>query len=127
MVTPVAKGRTPHSEPDYIARAEALATDFAARAAEHDRTGSFPFENFRELSEAGLLSLTVPAVHGGAGAGARYAARVVGIIGKADPSTALVLSMHTINHLVIARSPTWPARLSRKLARESVEGLALVN
>ncbi|MET4796038.1 alkylation response protein AidB-like acyl-CoA dehydrogenase [Bradyrhizobium japonicum] len=97
------------------------------RAAEHDRTGSFPFENFRELSEAGLLSLTVPAVHGGAGAGARYAVRVIGIIGKADPSTALVLSMHYINHLVMGRSPTWPLRHSRKLARESVEGLALVN
>ncbi|MGY4378567.1 alkylation response protein AidB-like acyl-CoA dehydrogenase [Bradyrhizobium sp. i1.3.6] len=127
MVTSVAKGRAAHSEPDYIARAEALAEGFAARAAEHDRTGSFPFENFRELSEAGLLSLTVPAVHGGAGAGARYAARVIGIIGKADPSTALVLSMHYINHLVMGRSPTWPAKLSRKLARESVEGLALVN
>ncbi|MGX1044331.1 alkylation response protein AidB-like acyl-CoA dehydrogenase [Bradyrhizobium diazoefficiens] len=127
MVVSAAKGRTAHSEPDYIARAEALAEGFAARAAEHDRNGSFPFENFRELSEAGLLSLTVPAVHGGAGAGARYAARVIGIIGKADPSTALVLSMHYINHLVMARSPTWPARLSRKLARETVEGLALVN
>ncbi len=127
MVTSVAKGRAAHSEPDYIARAEALAEGFAARAAEHDRAGSFPFANFRELSEAGLLSLTVPAVHGGAGAGARYAARVIGIIGKADSSTALVLSMHYINHLVMGRSPTWPAKLSRKLARESVEGLALVN
>ncbi|WP_441253389.1 acyl-CoA dehydrogenase family protein [Bradyrhizobium sp. 613_E4_N2_2] len=127
MVTSVAHGRAAHSEPDYIARAEALAEGFAARAAEHDRAGSFPFANFRELSEAGLLSLTVPAVHGGAGAGARYAARVIGIIGKADSSTALVLSMHYINHLVMGRSPTWPAKLSRKLARESVEGLALVN
>ncbi|WP_036037525.1 acyl-CoA dehydrogenase family protein, partial [Bradyrhizobium yuanmingense] len=127
MVTSIAKGRTAHSEPDYIARAATLATSFAARAAAHDRVGSFPFANFRELSEAGLLSLTVPAVHGGAGAGARYAARVLGILGKADPSTALVLSMHYINHLVMARSPNWPARLSRKLARESVEGIALIN
>lgn len=127
MVISAAKGRTAHREPDYFVRAEALAEVFAARAAEHDRTGSFPFENFRELFEAGLLSLTVPAAHGGGGAGARYAARVLGILGKADPSTALVLSMHYINHLVMARSTTWPARLSRKLARESVEGLALIN
>lgn len=127
MVTSAAEDRTVHSEPDYVARTETLAAGFAARAAGHDRTGTFPFQNFGELSEAGLLSLTVPAVHGGAGAGARYAARVIGIIGKADPSTALVLSMHYINHLVMARSPTWPARLSRKLARESVEGLALIN
>jgi alkylation response protein AidB-like acyl-CoA dehydrogenase len=127
MVTSVAKGRTAHSEPDYIARAEELAEGFAARAAEHDRTGSFPFENFRELSEAGLLSLTVPAAFGGAGAGARYAARVLGIVGSACASTALVLSMHYINHLVMARSPIWPARLSRKLAHETIEGLALIN
>jgi alkylation response protein AidB-like acyl-CoA dehydrogenase len=127
MVKTLAQGRLSQDEPDYIARAETLAKDFAARATVHDRTASFPFENFRELSEAGLLSLTVPAVHGGAGAGARYTARVIGIVGKADPSTALVLAMHSINHLVMARSPTWPARLSRKLARETVEGIALVN
>ncbi|MFK9828031.1 acyl-CoA dehydrogenase family protein, partial [Escherichia coli] len=77
MVTSVAQGRVAHGEPDYIARAEALAPGFAARAAEHDHTGSFPFENFRELSEAGLLPLTVPAALGGAGAGARYTARVL--------------------------------------------------
>src|SRR4051812_17703840 len=125
MVTSIAKGRAAHHEPDYIARAEALAEAVAARAAEYDRTGSFPFENFRELSEAGLLSLTVPAAHGGAGAGARYAARVLGIIGKADPSTALVLSMHYINHLVMVRGPTWPGRLSRQLPRGRVESLSL--
>ena len=127
MVSSLAKDRSALCEPDYVARAAALAEGFVARAAEHDRTGSFPFENFRELSRAGLLSLTVPAALGGAGAGARYAARVLGIIGKADPSTALVLSMHYINHLVMARSQTWPAKLSRKLARETVEGLALIN
>jgi len=127
MVISATKGRSAQSEPDYVIRAEALAEDFSVRAGEHDRAGSFPFENFRELSEAGLLSLTVPAAFGGAGAGARYTARVLGIVGKACPSTALVLSMHYINHLVMARSPTWPVRLSRKLAHESVEGLALIN
>ena len=60
-------------------------------------------------------------------AGAAEAARVLGIIGEADPSTALVLSMHYIQHLVMARSSRWPARLSRKLARETIDGVALVN
>jgi alkylation response protein AidB-like acyl-CoA dehydrogenase len=131
MVTPLGHsavtGRAAQGEPAPVERALVLAANFAERAAEHDRDGSFPFENFRELSEAGLLSLTVPAALGGAGAGAKYAARIVGIIGKADPSTALVLSMHYINHLVMARSATWPARLARRLARETVEGLALIN
>jgi len=107
--------------------ARMLASEFAARAAQHDRDASFPFENFKELSEAGLLALTVPAALGGHGAGALDAARIIGIFGKADPSTALVLSMHYIQHLVMARSTRWPGRLSRKLAREAVEGVALIN
>ena len=82
-------------------------------------TRSFPFENFKELAEAGLLALTVPTALGGHGAGALDTARILGIFGKADPSTALVLSMHYIQHLVMARSTRWPGRLSRKLARES--------
>ena len=114
-------------QPDHYARAAQLAAAFAERAPLHDRDGSFPFQNFDDLSKAGLLALTVPAALGGGGAGAAEAARILGIVGKADPSTALVLSTHYIQHLVMARSTRWPARLSRKLARETVEGVALVN
>jgi len=113
--------------PDVFERANALASEFAGRAAQHDRDASFPFENFAALSEARLLALTVPAALGGHGAGALDAARIIGIFGKADPSTALVLSMHYIQHLVMARSTHWPARLARKLARETIEGVALIN
>jgi alkylation response protein AidB-like acyl-CoA dehydrogenase len=113
--------------PDVFARASALASEFAGRAAQHDRDASFPFENFDALSQAGLLALTVPTALGGHGAGALDAARIIGIFGKADPSTALVLSMHYIQHLVMARSSHWPARLARKLARETIEGVALIN
>src|SRR5690348_5644961 len=115
------------NESDHAARAALLAPTFAERAPIHDRDGSFPFENFEYLSKAGLLSLTVPSALGGEGAGVAKAAQVLGIIAKADPSTALVLSMHYINHLLMARSSRWPARLSRKLARETVEGVALIN
>jgi alkylation response protein AidB-like acyl-CoA dehydrogenase len=113
--------------PAFFDCARLLAAEFAARAAQHDRDASFPFQNFNDLSEAGLLALTVPTALGGHGAGALDAARVLGIFGKADPSTALVLSMHYIQHLVMARSTRWPGRLSRKLARETVEGVALIN
>jgi alkylation response protein AidB-like acyl-CoA dehydrogenase len=113
--------------PAFFGCAKLLAAEFAARAAQHDRDASFPFENFKDLSEAGLLSLTVPVALGGHGAGALDTARVLGIFGKADPSTALVLSMHYIQHLVMARSTRWPGRLSRKLARETIEGLSLIN
>jgi alkylation response protein AidB-like acyl-CoA dehydrogenase len=127
MVTTAARELAQGGVQDHVERASLLAAAFAERAAAHDRDASFPFQNFEDLSKAGLLSLTVPAALGGAGAGARETVRVLGIIGKADPSTALVLSMHYIQHLVMARSTRWPGRLSRKLARESVEGIALIN
>ena len=113
--------------PTMFDTAHLLAVGFAAGAAGHDRDASFPFENFDRLSEAGLLALTVPTALGGLGAGARDAVRIVGIFGKADASTALVLSMHYIQHLLMARSTRWPGRLVRKLARETVEGVALIN
>ncbi|MHC2336160.1 acyl-CoA dehydrogenase family protein [Bradyrhizobium sp. USDA 4454] len=127
MVTSTARELPPANAPEPVARALRLAEVFAARAPAHDRDASFPFENFADLSREGLLALTVPAALGGGGAGARDATRVLGIIGKADPSTALVLSMHYIQHLVMARSTRWPGRLARKLAKETVEGVALIN
>ena len=113
--------------PSAIARALQLAPGFAERAPAHDRAASFPFENFQELSDAGLLALTVPTALGGEGAGVREAAAVVGAVAKADAATGLVLAMHYIHHLVIAASPRWPAHLARKLGKGAVEGLALVN
>jgi alkylation response protein AidB-like acyl-CoA dehydrogenase len=107
-----------------IERAQRLAIGFAERAPLHDRAGSFPFENFQELSDAGLLALSVPTALGGGGAGVRETAQVVNIVGRADAATALVLAMHYIHLLSTSR---WPAHLARKLATDSVEGLALVN
>jgi alkylation response protein AidB-like acyl-CoA dehydrogenase len=129
MVTAITttKASVEQSESGIVERALELSPGFAERAGAHDPNGSFPFRNFAELSEAGLLALTVPAALGGGGAGAQIAARVLQILGKADPSTALVLSMHYIQHLVMARSTRWPSRLARKLAKESVEGIALIN
>ena len=113
--------------PSIIDRVNLLAPGFAERAPLHDRAASFPVENFQELSEAGLLALPVPKALGGAGAGVREAARVVSAVGKADAATALVLAMHYIHHLVIAKSGRWPAHLSERVSRDAVNGLALIN
>jgi alkylation response protein AidB-like acyl-CoA dehydrogenase len=127
MVSAIRKELPMDAAPTIFDKANFLAAEFSVRAGLHDRDASFPFENFDQLSEAGLLALTVPTALGGSGAGALDAARIINILGKADPSTALVLSMHYIQHLVMARSPHWPGRLARKLARETVEGVALIN
>ena len=44
--------------PGQLART--LAVEFAARADTHDRDASFPFDNFAELQQAGLLALAAP-------------------------------------------------------------------
>jgi alkylation response protein AidB-like acyl-CoA dehydrogenase len=73
MVRALRNGAINENAPSYgaapVERAARLASCFAAPAELHDREGSFPFENFSELSEAGLLALTVPVALGGRGAG----------------------------------------------------------
>lgn len=100
--------------------------ELAAVFAEHDRDASFPFESFELLAEAGLLGLTVPARLGGRGAGLAEAARVVGATAAGEPSTALVLAMHLIQHSQIRRPDRFPAHLATRLGREAVAGVSLI-
>jgi len=115
------------SADELVARAERLVPVLAERAVLHDRDGRVAFESFQDLFDAGLLSLTVPTALGGHGADARTTSRVLGTIAQADPSTALILAMHYIQHFEIARNGAYPTQLARKLARESVEAGALIN
>ena len=108
-------------------RAHELAASFSGTAAEHDRTGAFPFENFRLLHEAGLLALRTPKRCGGVGAGIAEAARVIGAIAQGDAATALVLAMQYIQHAGISRSTRWPELLKERIARETVAGISLIN
>ncbi|MCC6178921.1 MAG: acyl-CoA/acyl-ACP dehydrogenase [Chloroflexi bacterium] len=112
---------------DWVSRAQTLAADFATRAAEHDRDRSFPFENFDQLWDAGLLNLTVPLEYGGEGAGLTDVARVVAEIGAGDSSTALVLGMQYLKHAAIARERVWPEAVHRLICEASVGGIALIN
>ncbi|MEY4448153.1 MAG: putative acyl-CoA dehydrogenase YdbM, partial [Pseudomonadota bacterium] len=38
---------------------------FAPRAAQLDRDAQFPFENYKDMKDSGLLALCVPEAHGG--------------------------------------------------------------
>lgn len=113
--------------PGIIDRVNLLTPGFAERASLHDRTAGFPFENFQELADAGLLALPVPKALGGGSGSVADAARVVGLVGKADAATGLVLAMHYIHHLVIARNGHWPQHLADKVGRDAVKDIALIN
>lgn len=118
---------TDPSNPTDPARLDALAADLAERAAEHDRDGSFPFENFDLLGEAGLLRLTVPIELGGFGRGLVDVVRAVGAVARGDASTALVFSMQCLQHAGLARGNRWPREIYELVARDAVERGGLIN
>ncbi len=78
------------------ARIDELADDFASRADEHDRKGTFAFENVAALKEAGVNKLMVPVEWGGTGGDLPLMIRVLRRIGRGDASTALVLQVHLV-------------------------------
>lgn len=78
----------------HEAAARRLAPRFAARAAAHDRDGSFPVDDFADLRAAGLFGLMVPTALGGAGAGFGRYARVAYELARGNGATALVFNMH---------------------------------
>ena len=117
---------------DWAQTARVLGAEFALRAAQHDLEASFPFENFVQLHQAGLLALAAPRELGGHGASLGELGDVIGAIGQGEPATALVLIMQYIQHRSMVASRTrvrsgWPRHLAQRLVRESVEGVSLVN
>jgi len=69
-------------------------TKFAPRAAQWDREASFPFANYDDLRQAGLLALCVPESHGGLGADYATYMMVAAEIGRFCGATALTYNMH---------------------------------
>jgi alkylation response protein AidB-like acyl-CoA dehydrogenase len=67
---------------------------FAPRAARWDREASFPFDNYADLREAGLLAICVPREHGGQGASFATYVMVAAEIGRHCGATALTWNMH---------------------------------
>lgn len=95
-----------HNQQELIDRVSYLAHEkFAPRAAEYDRTATFPTEDFEDLFRANLLAPVVPREHGGLGLGP-YRGDVLTLwmmtkeIAKADLSLARCWEGH-VNSLVL--------------------------
>ncbi|MBD2593034.1 acyl-CoA/acyl-ACP dehydrogenase [Nostoc spongiaeforme FACHB-130] len=104
-----------------------LSQDFATRAAVHDKDGSFPFENFTALHEAGLLGLTIPRDLGGQDLGLASICQVIEGIARGDASTALVLNMHYLQHAKANRNRSWHPEVYNKVCQEAIANPALIN
>ncbi|MCK6462161.1 MAG: acyl-CoA dehydrogenase family protein, partial [Planctomycetes bacterium] len=72
----------------------------APRAAEIDRDGRFPMEEFREAGRRGFAGFLVPEEHGGSAVGNVGMALAMFEINRACASTGVTLSVH--NSLVSA-------------------------
>ena len=78
-----------------VALAEEHAVDFATRAEQHDREGSFPKENFEAMRESGMLMACLPKEYGGMGVDSLHDLGVgIGRLARGDASTAIALNMH---------------------------------
>jgi isovaleryl-CoA dehydrogenase len=86
--------------PEHALLAETL-REFVARevepqAADHDRREAFNHGLFRSAGELGLLGVTLPEQHGGAGLDAVAAVQVFEALSSADPGFALAVLAHAI-------------------------------
>jgi alkylation response protein AidB-like acyl-CoA dehydrogenase len=92
----------------FVVLAEQHAADFATRAEQHDREGSFPFENITALQHSGVLAACVPEAFGGFGIESLYET-VLGInrLARGDGSTAIAANMHIFYPWRLTR--TWRA------------------
>lgn len=103
---------------------DALASEIASTAAEHDASAEFPFRNFERLADAGQLALTVGTKHGGFGGDLRDTCRLVQAIGGAEASTGLVLAMTLVMHHLLSHddAPIYP-----RVAAAAIEGGGIIN
>ena len=87
-----------------VAVAEQLSEELAARAAEHDRDGSFPFEAIDALKAAGFFAAPVPVELGGLGVSSAHDLVVaVSRLARGDASVAIGVSMHLVAVLNMER------------------------
>lgn len=99
----------------------------AERAEQQDREGRWDHANLREAREIGLTSLNLPRAQGGADADLPQLVEAVRKLGKADPATALIMTMHFFHVEVVKQSTTWPEPIKNAVFASIAEHGELIN
>ncbi|PKB59275.1 MAG: hypothetical protein BZY83_02775 [SAR202 cluster bacterium Casp-Chloro-G2] len=85
--------------------AEKHAADFATRAAEHDRDGTFATENITAMKQSGFAAAAVPKEFGGMGVTSIHDCIVaINRLGRAEGATPLAFTMHLFRTLSTVRA-----------------------
>lgn len=79
-----------------LAAAEALAGELAAGSAERERSGASLLPQLRQVAESGLLSVVVPAEHGGPGLAAAVKVEVLRRLSRGDSAIGQLLLSHFV-------------------------------
>jgi alkylation response protein AidB-like acyl-CoA dehydrogenase len=110
-----------------LGRLDEVTRALAANAERNDRTADFPADGIRVVHQAGLLTATVARRYGGPGGGLADTARILGALGRGDPSVALISAMTMFTHAAQAAAPTWPDDVYLAALAESAAGPVLIN
>jgi len=87
-----------------VAIAEELSPDLAARAADHDRDASYPFEAIDALKAAGYFAAPIPVELGGLGVSSAHDLVVASSrLARGDASVAIGVNMHLVAVLNMER------------------------
>jgi alkylation response protein AidB-like acyl-CoA dehydrogenase len=79
---------------ELLARIDELGPRFRERSAQYDREAAFPYANYDDLRDAGLLGVCIPARHGGLGASFADYMHLSARLGEYCAMTALTFNMH---------------------------------
>jgi L-evernosamine nitrososynthase len=97
---------TAHTPPGHrlVALAEDLSAEFATRAAEHDRDGTYPFEAIDALTTAGYFAAPIPTELGGLGVDSAHDLLVASSrLARGDASVSIGVNMHLVAVLNMQR------------------------
>jgi alkylation response protein AidB-like acyl-CoA dehydrogenase len=118
---------TSDSQENLLKRLPGVTAVLAGQAAANDRAASFPADGIARVHEAGLLTATVGARHGGPGLGLAPTVTILRELGRGDPSVALITAMTLLAHGLQERQPSWPDSLYADAVAESADRPVLIN
>jgi len=98
---------------------------FTERAAEIDRTGEFPWDNYQVLKESGLLGINIPEEYGGGGADSITHCLLVEEVARVCASTSLIPAVNKLGTLPILFAGNEEQK--RRLLGPVADGSALIS
>lgn len=119
--------QTCRNKEERLALTEKTAAAFKKRAAVHDKDGTFPFENVKDLRQIGYPALTVPVELGGSGITLEELLQHQEIIAAKDGSTALAIGWHMGITMHEGEVRRWEGNHYERFAKDVVAHGALIN